>query len=41
LQQNIPVSFLLFSFWQNLAQNEKLLGSLSVLGEASPKTALV
>jgi len=26
LQQNIPVSFLLFSFWQNLAQNEKLAG---------------
>jgi hypothetical protein len=36
-----PYYSLLFSFWQNLAQNEKLLGSLSVLGEASPKTALV
>jgi hypothetical protein len=41
LQQNIPVLFLLFSFWQNLAQNEKLLGSLSVLGEAVEITALV
>jgi hypothetical protein len=41
LQQNIPVLFLLFSFWQNLAQNEKLLGRLSVLGEAVEITALV
>jgi hypothetical protein len=41
LQQKIPVLFLLFSFWQNLAQNEKLLGSLSVLGEALEINALV
>jgi hypothetical protein len=36
-----PYYSLLFSFWQNLAQNEKLLGSLSVLGEAVEITALV
>ncbi len=41
LQQNIPVLFLLFSFWQNLAQNEKMLGRVSVLGEAVEITALV
>jgi hypothetical protein len=41
LQQNIPVLFLLFSFWRNLAQNEKLLGRLPVLGEAAEITALV
>jgi hypothetical protein len=41
LQQNIPVSLLLLSFWQNLSQNEKLLGRLSVLGEAVEITALV